>query len=214
MAVRTYSLKKDGSIKLANNFAVKEFRCRDGSDKILIDDKLVELLQKMRDKFGPISISSAYRNATYNKKVGGVSNSQHLYGLAADITIKDNSRLLEAAQYAQTIGFTGIGLDDKYQMFIHVDTRKNKSYFRYKSNGSTYSVSSFFVTLKLGSKGEDVKSLQTALSKLGYKGANGKALVADGDFGANTEYAVKAFQKKNGLVADGIAGSLTLAALK
>ena len=168
----------------------------------------------MRDKFGPISISSAYRNATYNKKVGGVSNSQHLYGLAADITIKDNSRLLEAAQYAQTIGFTGIGLDDKYQMFIHVDTRKNKSYFRYKSNGSTYSVSSFFVTLKLGSKGEDVKSLQTALSKLGYKGANGKALVADGDFGANTEYAVKAFQKKNGLVADGIAGSLTLAALK
>ncbi len=213
MAVKTYSLKRDGGIKLSENFRVKEFRSRCGSDKILIDEKLVTLLQKMRDKFGPISISSAYRTASHNKKVGGVSNSQHLYGLAADITIQDNSRLLEAAQYAEKIGFKGVGLDDKYQKFLHVDTRSGKSFFRYKANGSTYSVSSFFITVKLGSKGEEVKLLQTKLKKLGYKGKDGKELICDGDFGANTEYALKNFQKKKSLVADGIAGPKTWAKL-
>jgi hypothetical protein len=115
MAVKTYSLKKDGNKKLSENFRVREFRSRDGADKILIDEKLVSLLQKMRDKFGAVSISSAYRTVAYNRKVGGVSNSQHLYGLAADVTIKDNSRLPEAAQYAEKIGFRGVGLDDKHQ---------------------------------------------------------------------------------------------------
>ena len=207
--VKTYSFKNDGNEKLSENFRVKEFRSRDGADKILIDEKLVKLLQKMRDKFGEINISSAYRTAAYNRKVGGVSNSQHLYGLAADVTIKDNSRLSEAAQYAEKIGFTGVGLDDKYQKFLHLDTRKNKSFFRYRANGSTYSVSSFFTTVKLGSKGEDVKNLQKKLNKLGYRDSSGKELVCDGVFGKNTEYALKKFQKKMSLVTDGIAGPAT-----
>ena len=213
MAVKTYSFAKDRNVQLSENFKVYEFRCRDGSDKILIDDKLVELLQKMRDKFGKVSISSAYRNPTYNRKVGGVSNSQHLYGLAADIVIEDDSRLLEAAQYAESIGFGGIGLDDKYQMFLHLDTRKNKSCFRYRKDGSTYSVSSFFTTVKLGSKGDAVKTLQTKLKKLGYKGKDGKELSCDGAFGANTDFALRAFQKAKGLTADGIAGPKTWAVL-
>ncbi len=213
MAVKTYSLKKHGDIKLSENFKVREFRSRDGADKILICEKLAALLQKMRDKFGPISISSAYRTATYNKKVRGVSGSQHLYGLAADITIEDNSKLLEAAQYAEKIGFTGVGLDDKYQKFLHVDTRAKKSFFRYRSDGSTYSVSSFFTTVKKGSKGDAVKLLQTKLKKLGYKGKDGKDLVCDGVFGANTEYALKTLQKIRKLEADGIAGPKTWAKL-
>ncbi len=56
--------------------------------------------------------------------------------------------------------------------------------------------------LKKGSKGEDVKILQQALN-----------IKADGDFGAKTEAAVKAFQKSKGLVADGIVGSKTWEAL-
>lgn len=209
MAVKTYSLKKDAAKRLSENFRVREFRSRDGADKILVDEKLVLLLQKMRDKFGIINISSAYRTPAYNKKVGGVSSSQHLYGLAADITLSDNSHLTEAARYAEKIGFTGIGLDDKYQNFIHLDTRKKKSFFRYRRNGTTYSVGSFFVTVKSGSKGEDVKTLQNRLKALGYKGKSGKELVADGFFGAETEYALKSFQKKTSLVTDGIAGPVT-----
>ena len=53
--------------------------------------------------------------------------------------------------------------------------------------------------LKNGSKGEEVKALQ---SKLG--------LVADGNFGPGTEKAVKEWQTKNGLVADGIIGPASL----
>lgn len=163
----------------------------------------------MRDKFGKINISSAYRTSSYNRKVGGVANSQHIYGLAADITISDSSKLLEAARYAEKIGFTGIGLDDKYQKFLHLDTRKNKSFFRYRSDGYTYVVHSFFTTVKSGSHGEDVKTLQKKLKSLGYKDSSGKELVADGIFGKNTEYALKIFQKKMNLIADGIAGPKT-----
>ena len=36
MTVKTYSLKSDGDKQLSPHFKVKEFRCKDGSDKILI----------------------------------------------------------------------------------------------------------------------------------------------------------------------------------
>lgn len=217
MPVKTYSLKKDGAKNLSKNFKVREFRCFDGSDKILIDDKLVELLQKMRDKYGEIKISSGYRNPTYNKKVGGVSNSQHIYGLAADITLKDKSKLEEAAKFAESIGFTGIGLDSKYEFYMHLDTRAKKSCFRYRADGSTYSVGSFLKvskpTLREGSKGSYVVELQEALRKLGYKGRDKRLITVDGGFGPNTEYAVIALQKAKGLVADGVVGPKTWAVL-
>ena len=57
-------------------------------------------------------------------------------------------------------------------------------------------------TIKKGSRGADVKTLQT---KLG--------ITADGIFGSATETAVKAFQTAHGLVADGIVGAKTWAAL-
>ena len=88
MSVKTYSKKKSGNTRLSANFCVKEFACKDGSDKIVIDTELVSVLQKIRDHFGkPLTINSAYRNASYNKKVGGVSNSQHTKGTASDIVV-------------------------------------------------------------------------------------------------------------------------------
>lgn len=63
-------------------------------------------------------------------------------------------------------------------------------------------------TLRLGNKGDEVKTLQALLNKLGFSvGA------VDGDFGAKTDTAVKALQKSRGLVADGIVGKMTWAAL-
>ncbi len=62
--------------------------------------------------------------------------------------------------------------------------------------------------LKQGSKGSEVKEVQSRLKKWGYyKGS------VDGVFGAQTRAAVIAFQKKNGLTADGIVGKATYQAL-
>ena len=63
--------------------------------------------------------------------------------------------------------------------------------------------------LKLGSKGEEVKTVQRLLQSIGYKGKNGKALTIDGDFGTNTEYAVKNYQSFEGLQPDGVVGAKT-----
>lgn len=63
-------------------------------------------------------------------------------------------------------------------------------------------------SLKLGSTGEDVRTVQRKLKELGfYKGS------VDGDFGEGTEAAVKAFQKQYGLTVDGKVGPNTLAKL-
>ena len=62
-----------------------------------------------------------------------------------------------------------------------------------------------FTSLKNGSSGDDVRRMQNRLIELGY--LDGRA---DGDFGDATEAAVRAFQARNGLTADGKAGTATL----
>lgn len=61
--------------------------------------------------------------------------------------------------------------------------------------------------LQRGDKGTAVMQMQLALNKLGYN------LTPDGNFGSGTQTAVKAFQKKYGLAADGVAGNQTLSLL-
>lgn len=125
-SIKEYSLVKNGNDKLSDNFTVKEFRCKDGSDKILIDNNLVEILQNIRNHFNkPVSINSAYRTVEHNKKVGGSSKSYHLKGMAADIVVS-GVKPLEVAKYAENIGVLGIGL---YDTFTHVDTRTTKSFW-------------------------------------------------------------------------------------
>ena len=65
-----------------------------------------------------------------------------------------------------------------------------------------------YKTLKTGSRGTEVKKLQTALKEKGYY-----SMKVDGVFGKGTLSAVKAFQKDNGLKTDGIAGPQTLSKL-
>ncbi len=62
---------------------------------------------------------------------------------------------------------------------------------------------------KFGSRGEEVQQIQLKLSSMGYYNGN-----IDGIYGSATQSAVKQFQYDNGLVADGIAGEKTLAALE
>ena len=62
-------------------------------------------------------------------------------------------------------------------------------------------------TLKIGASGDDVKTLQTKLTKLGYN------LLSDGEFGQRTENAVKAFQQAAKITVDGVVGPQTWSAL-
>ena len=61
---------------------------------------------------------------------------------------------------------------------------------------------------KYGSRGDEVKQIQTKLKRWGYYNGN-----VDGIFGSQTLEAVKYFQRKNGLTVDGIAGPATLRAM-
>ena len=196
--VATYSNSKQGNKTFTiggkpSNFKVKEFACHDGTDEILIDGNLVRYLQRERDLYGSTTITSGYRTPSYNAKIGGVPNSQHVYGKASD-TICKNGSPLEVAMTAEAMGMGGIGL---YSGFTHIDTRAGKSRWDQRS-GRQVGVSTFFKTIRFGSTGEYVKIAQR---KLG--------VYVDGKFGNNTKNAVIAFQKSHGLDADGIVGKMT-----
>ncbi len=74
-------------------------------------------------------------------------------------------------------------------------------YFRDDNNSS-------IALSKYGSRGDEVRQIQNKLKRWGYYKGN-----VDGIYGTQTQSAVKWFQSKNGLTADGIAGPKTLAAM-
>lgn len=140
--IKEYSLAADGNKAISKNFKVREFRCKDGTDRILIDVGFVQdKLQPIRDHFdAPVTITSAYRTKSYNSspKVKGAKNSYHLYGRAFDIVVKGHTTQ-EVAQYAQTLGIKGI---IQYNGFVHVDSRETK-YWARNNNGKVTVKKSF-----------------------------------------------------------------------
>lgn len=125
--IRTYSVKRDGDGKVSKHFRVREFASKDGADKVLIDDDLVALLEDIREATGgkAVTINSGYRSPEHNAAVGGVSNSQHVKGTAADIVVEDTDPLTVgqiAEHFLNKKG--GIGV---YKSFTHVDTRATRS---------------------------------------------------------------------------------------
>jgi len=72
--------------QITQNFNLKEFECP-CCGLVMIDKRLVDYLQAIRNEYGaPIITSSGYRCQQHNLYVGGKERSDHLYGLAADIT--------------------------------------------------------------------------------------------------------------------------------
>ena len=228
MATNTY--KKGQKTKLSENFNSLEFDCHGSGccSETIINPKLVEYVQQIRDHFGKsITVTSGYRCPVHNKRIGGATGSRHSKGDAADIVVSGVTPR-EVAKYAESIGIKGIGLyeTDADGHFTHVDTRDVKSFWygqneakRTTFGGSTPAPAPTPTpqpsinndVLSIGDTGEDVRELQEWLVKLGYNvGSKGP----DGDFGSKTYAAVIDFQRKYNLKDDGIVGPLTKKAIK
>lgn len=192
MAVKTYS--KGSNAALSANFKVSEFACHGNGccSTVMIDDQLVEYVQKIRDHFGTsITITSGYRCATHNKNVGGATGSRHAKGQAADISVKGVAPA-EVAKYAESIGILGIGLYEtsKDGHFVHIDTRTSKAFWYGQSQAyrSTFGGK----TTSSSPCPTNTSSSTSTTTKSGLT-----------DF-------VKEIQKVFGAAVDGVAGSETL----
>ena len=100
-------------MKLSKNFSLEEMLSSDTARRCGIDNKpqseevvenlralCLEVLQPLRDHLGrPVTITSGYRCKELNKRVGGVRNSQHLKGEAADIRVKNREELIEMMKF-------------------------------------------------------------------------------------------------------------------
>ena len=135
MDVEVYSLATDGDKYLTPHFQVKEFRCRDGSDVVLIHEQLPWDLESIRyqasqehgkGKEIPLIINSGYRTVAYNNTLKNASkHSQHLYGYAADIHMPGVS-IKDLTRYARNVSpnHGGVGV---YGSFLHFDKREVKA---------------------------------------------------------------------------------------
>ena len=116
--------------QLTENFKLREFRCRDGSDvpdeymeNVLL---LAQNLQVLREHIGkPIRVISGYRSKPYNTKIGGAKRSQHMLAKAADIKISGMSPsevkvIIEQLIKEGKMKSGGVGL---YLTFTHYDIR-------------------------------------------------------------------------------------------
>lgn len=99
--------------KCAEFFTFREFKSK-GNGWIKVHPRLLNRLDDARRRTGPIKVISGYRDPAHNRSVGGASNSQHVYGTAADIGGIPQD-------LAHDCGFSGIGLSGS--MAVHVDVR-------------------------------------------------------------------------------------------
>ncbi len=107
-------------------FEYEEFDSPDiqGSGQ-LMDPKLLDMIDEAREIYGkPIHVNSGYRTEAHNRKVGGVSSSSHLKGLAIDVACVRSDDRFKMLNALLEVGFNRIGVAGT---FIHVDIDKDKS---------------------------------------------------------------------------------------
>lgn len=107
-------------------FTLDEFDCPSlpNSGKNM-DTNFLTKLEEAREIAGvPFKITSGYRTKEHNEAVGGVANSSHLIGVAADIAVSSGSERYIILNALLKAGFKRIGVA---KTFIHCDTDPNKS---------------------------------------------------------------------------------------
>lgn len=109
-------------------FKPLEIACQ-GTGEIAVNDDALDALDMFRSLIGgPVTVSSAYRSAYHNARVGGAPLSSHtLRGAhgpcAFDIKLNGRDKDL-IRRCAEKAGFTGFGMN--YQTFVHIDMAKKR----------------------------------------------------------------------------------------
>ena len=113
---------------LSKNFSSSEFECPHCHQSPM-DPLLISVLQIIRDHVKlPIVVNSGYRCPEHNKRVGGVANSQHIFGKAADIYVEgwSNKQLLDvirALTVAKKIYVGYAYIIKNSNRAVHIDVR-------------------------------------------------------------------------------------------
>jgi len=111
--------------KISRHFHRDEFECSCGCGFDVVDKKLNDILEDVRQTFGAVSINSACRCKSHNESVGGSKKSQHLLGKAADIVV-DKTTPKRVYQYLDTKYPDAFGIGS-YDTFTHIDVRNFKA---------------------------------------------------------------------------------------
>ena len=112
---------------LSEHFSKSELSCR-CCGQLKIESGLLAALEQLRALAGKeIVVHDAYRCTTHNQEVGGVTDSEHTRGMAADISIPGLSlqQMYELALQVPTFLNGGIGVYDGG--FLHVDIRAHQA---------------------------------------------------------------------------------------
>ena len=114
------------------NFKVSEFACKCGCGTNNIDQRIINMAQKIREEVGEaVRVNSGYRCEKHNTRVGGVKGSFHTKGLAADLSSSVGAmKMFEAVKKLKETG----QLQDleycilyKRKNFIHIDCGKKRN---------------------------------------------------------------------------------------
>jgi uncharacterized protein YcbK (DUF882 family) len=118
------------------HFSDAELSCRHCGVN-LCTPELVDALEALRAVVGvQIALDCAYRCPAHNLAVGGVPDSEHTRGLAADIKIAGMTtrQMYRAAVQVPAFAAGGIGVA-AHQGFIHVDVRSHRARWLYDITG-------------------------------------------------------------------------------
>lgn len=172
---------------------VNEFRGSSKSNTLWTTKHAMEAFNKQRDRWGgPIPVGYAFKRPWEG---GHGKQSQHYAGTAFDTAqgwtnaqrakLRSDARASGLWSYVEPVSIS--------PTWVHLDRRQGPP-----------ACSAGYPVLKQGSRNTYVLILQDGLNTLGYKTGG-----LDGSFGPATTKAVKAYQKKKGLTADGIVGCST-----
>lgn len=126
--------KKGEGIQISKHFNSSEFDCKcnePGCAITLVDDLLLRGLEEIRERSGPLKITSGFRCLAHNIKSGGAEKSLHLTGQAADITSKKGligPELAKIANDVECFKWGGLGVSE---FWIHIDTRAGRCRWTY-----------------------------------------------------------------------------------